>query len=387
MDEPRRDESEYTRQGCERCVEFVAERHRRHEAERSLQNLQLEREKYTEATKRALIQLDDVASVLPTLYSLTEAYESLKQIHAASSAIAKKLGDFAFLNASSLKEKSAVLNLCEQVGGLPGNTVRLRGIQGLPRLRVFSDEDCSVQVCIIDAESTVLWSSQSIPVAQSRENPAYWCTGAEAQYLSEIPLCLLNSNAESKLGVLFESSIVAETVYISDVELMNAGQLQLFHDDVPLESAAIVFDSMDFVETVHAVSTRSVELRLLSVRDVEFDMDSEAEEDKPCVIVRCPQSRNQTTIFIGDSEDSFFPSGSLEIASNNLSELLSIDVDLVVGTVTVASGSGTMATELDGKLDIQLYSERGVPNGWLILEYSCDSEEQPREAMAAYRCG
>jgi hypothetical protein len=377
---------------CSRCSQFAKERHLREEAERMVDVLVAERDKYAEATRRALDELDQVSDTLSTLAILSEEYEALHRIHSESSRLIEGLAEHAFRFAPTLHDRSMVLGLATQVGCTPGETHGVTGVTGLPRLRVFTDEECHIQLAVLNRDGTTLWSSEMIPVAQSVENPTFWGTGLDAGPICSVPLGLFNSDAESKFAVNFESSVVAETLCISRDELVSSQTLQLFHDDVPLDSAVIVFVPELTKTQVLRPEKYCMKLQVLSIQGVEFDMESTGEEDcNPLVVVRSPFSSQDLGICIDEGCDGETPSGYLYLtAPDAQTQNATIDILLSVCRFTVAVGTASIPIRprtKGGSLSIDLVSDTGVRNGSLLLGFSIERDILERSDMAAFRCG
>ena len=354
---------------CSRCEAYAMERHRRIELENRLRLVELERDTYLKVAPRVIRELDMASDALSRHQTLTSELEAMSERMKMIEDSLMELGELAHTYAQNLHQKATVAKVCAKSGTLIGPMVRLASITGLPRLRVFSDEDCFIHLSIHHVDTTELWLSKPIIVKELPGLPGIWESGIGDETVN-IPLGLFSCIPESRFRLVLDSVVIGETKLVSSKDILSRSRIELYHDDVQLPDAFLSFHSDSHPSSLFEEPITKVDIRILSVSNVLLDVDDDRTEgnSNPIVIsFRCSQSIKEEVISL-DPNTGTIPALTLDMLPSFNGKLES-DVQLSVGGTQIARGSMSMG------MDETIISTHEVPlftddrhNGSITLE-------------------
>jgi hypothetical protein len=221
---------------CDRCL---IEQHNREAAERTVFTLEVSCTQYQKILKRTMDELDRALELIGNMQILLRAVDDLQQEYETINVAYQDLSEAAFEFAPSIRDKAVVARMSQRSGHLPGPTVYLHSISGLPRLRVFGDEQCCVVVSIRDSLDFTLWSSPPVTVRQSTSENPCWQTVGDCGTEVQLPLGLFDLEHGSKLSLWCDSNLIAETPLMNSRAFQNSERLELSQTGVPIENSYI----------------------------------------------------------------------------------------------------------------------------------------------------
>ena len=339
-------------ENCRDKSAYLLERFRRTEADEQLRVTRLERDKYLAGLNRILSEVERIEGTIHTTYAVTSECERLRDICSRQAEVLRELASCAIRFTTDVQERMRVVHLCESVGFLPGTALKVRSLVGLPRFKIFAEEPCTVTITVLDFGESVLWKSTPIPINRER--------ATDGECVAEIPLCLFTDVSEVCLGIVFDSHLVAKSVFLDRHLLASSSQLQLYHNEIPIEKCFISFDEPNSPPLQENI-TATLKIVVLSMSDIMLDEGLE---------------RNLTLALIPDTVGSdrrldieLNPESSCIEAELEIDPRISFQAKVAVrsSSFTVCTGRFTLnphqTVEGEIKVNVELFDSEGNPNG------------------------
>ena len=360
-------------------------------------NLEGERDKLLSASTSAMTELAKYSDALEGMHRLANECAAMRLELDANALAVSRLGEFAFHLAKSPSDIAQVHSLCESVGIKVGTNVPVHAIRGLPRLRVFADEPCTICLVVLHASGERLWSSGPIQVSQSAASPSLWETSAGLSP-GTVLKDLFTDARTSRIGIEFENFVVAETQPLTAVELVSMRRLQLFHNDVALSGGELVLSAE--LQAVYPISASelSLELRVASINDVQFEDSARATDplsSSPAVSITysLAETRESVECCVPAAPDHEIPRATLDLTHVHSPQIL---VDVLVNVATEPVAYAEMRIDrvnfVDTKsiwtaLDVNFVAPTGHRNGSISFEYRFRRTRASSTTSAPFRSG
>ena len=338
---------------------YILERYRRTEAGEQLRATRLERDKCLASLNRILSELESIEETMHTTHAVASECERLRNTCSRQAEVLRDLASCALTFATDVQERMRVVNLCQSVGFIPGTTLKVRSLLGLPRFKIFAEEVCMVTITVLNFEESVLWKSSPIPINRDR--------GTDGNCVAEIPLCFFTDVSEVCVGIVFDSHVVAKSVLLDRHLLASSSLLQLYHNDIPIEKCFISLENSDpppLPEIIRAI----LRIVVLSISDIILDEGLEGNITLS-LIPEVVGADRRLDIDLN-------PESSSMEAELEIDPLICFQATVAVraASFTVCTGrfivDPDQAIEDEIKVNVELFDSEGNPNG--SVEFSLE---------------
>jgi hypothetical protein len=214
---------------------YLQERHRVMTLQEELKVVSSQRDALEDTLSATMDELNSASETLSHVTFLTNECEQLQKHNEQLKDILEKLAETSFSIATTARDRAAIMTICQDVleCGTSG-MISVERMLGLPRLRVFDDELCEIELVVLDSHNDMLWKSNLIEVLQSEiSNFQLHCIKIPSELFAE-------DSKETRIAVMFDGSVIAETDLISLEAFTSDTRLRLFHNGIQLEGGEIV---------------------------------------------------------------------------------------------------------------------------------------------------